>query len=101
MSGAKKQKVEEVESESVGSEEFDQETQAALEELEKVQDDLSVLEEQQAEEIMKVIAKYAAQMQPLYQLRKEKISKVPNFWFQAVRIVAWSVLACILKSPFL
>lgn len=66
------------------SQEFDEETQKALEEIDGCQNDIDNLNEKASEEILKVEQKYNELRKPHFKKRNELISKVPNFWVTAV-----------------
>jgi len=58
----------------------DRETQAAIEAIDDVQNEIDKLNEQASEEILQVEQRYNKQRQPHYQKRAVQISKIPRFW---------------------
>ena len=80
---AKVQKVDVPESTSEGDD-FDAETQKALEEIDSCQNEIDALNEKASEEILKVEQKYNKLRKPHFDSRNELIQKIPNFWVTAV-----------------
>jgi len=86
-SGPSPRKIKRVE-ESDGSEdeaqEFDEETQKALEEIDTCQNEIDSLNEKASEEILKVEQKYNKLRKPFFDKRNGIIEKIPNFWVTAM-----------------
>ncbi|OWF36926.1 Protein SET [Mizuhopecten yessoensis] len=78
-------------SEGDQSQDFDADTQKALEDIDACQNDIDVLNEKASEEILKVEQKYNKLRKPHFDQRNELIKKIPNFWVTAVSFV--SILA--------
>lgn len=55
-----------------------------IEQIEEFQNEVDLLNEQASEEILKVEQKYNKLRQPFFDKRSEHISKIPNFWSQAI-----------------
>jgi len=64
--------------------EFDEETQKALEEIDGCQNEIDALNEKASEEILKVEQKYNKLRKPFFDKRNGIISKIPNFWVTAM-----------------
>lgn len=79
---AKLQKVDAPESTSEGDD-FDAETQKALEDIDSCQNEIDALNEKASEEILKVEQKYNKLRKPHFDKRNELIQKIPNFWVTA------------------
>lgn len=62
------------------SQDFDEATQKALEEIDACQNDIDALNEKASEEILKVEQKYNKLRKPYFDKRNDLISKIPNFW---------------------
>jgi len=58
----------------------DTEVQEAIEEIDRVQNEIDKLNEEASEEILKVEHKYNKLRQPHYTKRSDLISQIPNFW---------------------
>jgi len=65
---------------TVLEQEFDKETQNALEEIDTCQNDIDAMNEKASEEILKVEQKYNMLRKPFFDKRNEIISKIPKFW---------------------
>ncbi|CAD5226360.1 unnamed protein product [Bursaphelenchus xylophilus] len=59
---------------------FDEATQKYLEELDKVQGELDVLNEKASAEIIEIEKKYNQLRSPFFEDRQKLIEKIPNFW---------------------
>lgn len=72
----------EPESTTVGLEknDYDVETRQALEEIDKVQNEIDVINEKASDEILKVEQKYNQMRKPHFEQRNNLIKKIPNFW---------------------
>ncbi|XP_021369327.1 protein SET-like [Mizuhopecten yessoensis] len=70
-------------SEGDQSQDFDADTQKALEDIDACQNDIDVLNEKASEEILKVEQKYNKLRKPHFDQRNELIKKIPNFWVTA------------------
>jgi len=68
---------------TVLEQEFDKETQTALEEIDTCQNDIDALNEKASEEILKVEQKYNKLRKPYFGKRNEIISRIPKFWLTA------------------
>ena len=64
--------------------EFDEETQRALEEIDSCQNEIDALNEKASEEILKVEQKYNKLRKPFFDKRNTIIEKIPNFWVTAM-----------------
>lgn len=71
-------------SEDEGGEEYDEDTQKALEEIDSSQNDIDALNEKASEEILKVEQKYNKLRKPHFDRRNEIIAKINNFWITAM-----------------
>jgi len=65
---------------TVLEQEFDKETQAALEEIDTCQNDIDAMNEKASEEILKVEQKYNTLRKPFFDKRNDIIKKIPKFW---------------------
>jgi len=65
------------------SKDFDADTQKALEEIDKCQNDIDALNEKASEEILKVEQKFNKLRKPYFESRNKIIAKIPNFWVTA------------------
>jgi len=65
---------------TVLEQEFDKDTQAALEEIDTCQNDIDAMNEKASEEILKVEQKYNTLRKPFFDKRNEIIKKIPKFW---------------------
>ena len=72
-------------SEDENQEEYDEDTQKALEEIDSTQNDIDALNEKASEEILKVEQKYNKLRKPHFDRRNGIIEKINNFWITAVR----------------
>lgn len=72
------------ESSELDNSQFDEETQKALEEIDKEQLEIDSLNEKVTEEILKVEQRYNKLKQPHYDQRSTLIQRVPKFWANAV-----------------
>ena len=79
VGAAKKARVEE----PVEERDFDEETQAALEDIDGCQNEIDAMNEKASEEILKVEQKYNQLRRPCFDKRKEIISRIPKFWLTA------------------
>lgn len=68
---------------SVEEKEFDEETQAALEEIDGCQNDIDAMNEKASEEILKVEQKYNQLRKPHFEKRSGIIGRIPKFWLTA------------------
>eukprot|EP00088_Acartia_fossae_P035595 TRINITY_DN3670_c0_g1_i4.p1 TRINITY_DN3670_c0_g1~~TRINITY_DN3670_c0_g1_i4.p1 ORF type:complete len:278 (-),score=96.33 TRINITY_DN3670_c0_g1_i4:571-1404(-) len=68
---------------TVLEQEFDKETQGALEEIDTCQNEIDSLNEKASEEILKVEQKYNKLRKPYFDNRNEIISRIPKFWLTA------------------
>jgi len=68
---------------TVLEQEFDKETQTALEEIDTCQNEIDGLNEKASEEILKVEQKYNKLRKPYFDKRNEIISRIPKFWLTA------------------
>ena len=66
------------------SQDFDEATQKALEDIDGCQNEIDALNEKASEEILKVEQKYNKLRKPHFDTRNDLISKIPNFWVTAV-----------------
>jgi template-activating factor I len=66
------------------AQEFDEETQKALEEIDSTQNEIDALNEKASEEILKVEQKYNKLRKPFFDKRNTIISKISNFWITAM-----------------
>jgi len=66
------------------TEEFDEETQKALEEIDSTQNEIDGLNEKAADEILKVEQKYNKLRKPFFDKRNTIISRISNFWVTAM-----------------
>jgi template-activating factor I len=86
-SGLTPRKLRKVENDS-GSEdetqEFDETTQKALEEIDSTQNEIDAINERASDEILRVEQKYNKMRKPYFDLRNDTISKIPNFWITAM-----------------
>lgn len=71
-------------SEDEGQEEYDEDTQKALEEIDSTQNDIDALNEKASEEILKVEQKYNKLRKPHFDRRNGIIEKINNFWITAM-----------------
>jgi len=62
---------------------YDVETRKALEEIDKVQNEIDSINEKASEEILKVEQKYNQMRKPHFEKRNNLIKKIPNFWVTA------------------
>ena len=69
------------------SQDFDEATQKALEEIDACQNEIDGLNERASEEILKVEQKYNKLRKPHFDKRNDLIAKIPNFWVTAVSFV--------------
>lgn len=69
---------------SVRKEEFDEETQHALEEIDVCQNEIDKLNDEASEEILIIEKKYNQLRKPYYERRDQIIGNIPNFWVVAV-----------------
>lgn len=69
--------------ESAEERDFDEETQKALEEIDRNQNEIDSLNERASEEILKVEQKYNKLRRPFYDKRNEIIKRIPKFWLTA------------------
>jgi len=65
-------------------EEYDEDTQKALEEIDATQNEIDTLNEKASEEILKVEQKYNKLRKPHFDKRNEIIGKINNFWITAM-----------------
>jgi len=65
---------------TVLEQEFDKETQTALEEIDSCQNEIDAMNEKASEEILKVEQKYNMLRKPFFDKRNEIITKIPKFW---------------------
>jgi len=79
----KLRKTEESDSED-DAQEFDEETQKALEEIDSTQNEIDALNEKASEEILKVEQKYNKLRKPFFDKRNTTIAKINNFWITAM-----------------
>ena len=63
---------------------YDPETQKALEEIDACQNEIDTLNEKASEEILTVEQKYNKLRKPYFEKRNDLIQKIPNFWVTAV-----------------
>merc|ERR1719273_907987 len=68
---------------TVLEQEFDKETQSALEEIDTCQNDIDALNEKASEEILKVEQKYNQLRKPHFEKRSGIIGRIPKFWLTA------------------
>lgn len=68
---------------TVLEQEFDKETQSALEEIDTCQNEIDGLNEKASDEILKVEQKYNKLRKPYFDKRNEIISRIPKFWLTA------------------
>jgi len=64
--------------------EFDEETQTALEEIDATQNEIDSLNEKASNEILKVEQKYNKLRKPFFEKRNTVIAKIKNFWVTAM-----------------
>lgn len=69
--------------EAEGGNFYDEETQKALEEMDRFENELDAVNEQASEEILKVEQKYNKVRKPIFDKRNEIIPKIPLFWVTA------------------
>jgi len=62
---------------------YDPETQKALEEIDACQNEIDTLNEKASEEILTVEQKYNKLRKPFFEKRNDLIQKIPNFWVTA------------------
>lgn len=98
---AKMQKVEgEMNSSGLNiSQDFDEATQKALEEIDSCQNDIDALNEKASEEILKVEQKYNKLRKPHFDTRNELISNIPNFWVTAVSFCGHKIFTDLYYRP--
>lgn len=65
---------------TVQEQEFDKETQKALEEIDSCQNEIDSMNEKASEEILKVEQKYNTLRKPFFDKRNEIIKNIPKFW---------------------
>jgi len=65
---------------TVLEQEFDKETQSALEEIDSCQNEIDAMNEKASEEILKVEQKYNMLRKPFFDKRNGIITKIPKFW---------------------
>jgi template-activating factor I len=68
---------------TVEEQDFDKDTQAALEEIDTCQNEIDAMNEKASEEILKVEQKYNTLRRPFFDKRNEIIRKIPKFWLTA------------------
>ena len=68
---------------TVEEQDFDKETQSALEEIDSCQNDIDAMNEKASEEILKVEQKYNTLRRPFFDKRNEIIKRIPKFWLTA------------------
>jgi template-activating factor I len=68
---------------TVEEQDFDKETQSALEEIDTCQNEIDAMNEKASEEILKVEQKYNTLRRPFFDKRNEIIKRIPKFWLTA------------------
>jgi len=68
------------ESDEDDTQEFDEETQKALEDIDSTQNEIDALNEKASDEILKVEQKYNKLRKPFFDKRNVIIAKISNFW---------------------
>lgn len=63
---------------------YDEETQKALEEMDRFENELDSVNELACEEILKVEQKFSKVRKPIFEKRSEIIPRIPLFWVTAV-----------------
>lgn len=63
---------------------YDEETQSALDELDKYENELDSINELASNEILQIEQKYNKLRKPIFEKRQEVIAKLPHFWVTAV-----------------
>lgn len=59
-------------------------TQASIQQIEELEDELNQIEDKQSEAIIKLEQEYVTQKVPVYEKRAEQIKKIPQFWYKAI-----------------